>query len=315
MNAQATQLGGVLAASIPWLTLLTSAAGFAMVVLWVLALFGHQGRTEMSARRRIAIATGQADRRTPFEWTMLAPLMWMLLQLTEKLAVPRTKQRLNGMLVAAGSPSFYTAEECLALMLLWSLAGGLGLALLNLLLIGTFSVVALTLGMLAGVFVPLVYFHDMARRRVREISRRVPYSLDLIGLAMGAGSTFTEAVQTVVREDPVQPMNVELSTVLGEINLGTTRRGALINLAERVPLESLRGIVASIIQAEELGTPLTEVLKSQASLLRMHRSVRAEKLAALASVRILIPSVLILLSVVLTVFAPVIIRAIRNELF
>ncbi len=315
MAAVAPQFDALLAAATPWFSVAISVVGFGMVVMLVLALFGHRGRTEVSARRRIAVATGQADRQTPFEWTILAPLMWMLLQLTEKLAVPRTKQRLNGMLVAAGSPSFYTAEECLALMLMWSLGVGMTLAMLNLLLVGSFSVVALALGMLAGVFIPLIYFHDMARRRVREISRRVPYSLDLIALAMGAGSTFTEAVRTVVHEDPTQPMNVELSTVLGEINLGTTRRQALLNLAERVPLESLRSIVASIIQAEELGTPLTDVLKSQASLLRTHRSVRAERLAALASVRILIPSVLILMSVVLTVFAPVIIRAIRRELF
>jgi tight adherence protein C len=60
-------------------------------------------------------------------------------------------------------------------------------------------------------------------------------------------------------------------------------------------------------QAEALGTPLATILKSQSSMLRMARSVRAEKLSASASLRILIPSMLILFAVVLIVLAPAII--------
>ena len=103
--------------------------------------------------------------------------------------------------------------------------------------------------------------------------------------------------------------------MLAEIELGTTRRKAMQNLAERVPLEMLRSIVASVIQAEELGTPLSDVLRSQATLLRMQRSVRAENAAAVASVRILVPSLLILMSVILAVFSPMILRVVRKGLF
>ncbi len=293
----------------------TNVVGFALVVVATLALFGHSGQTEMSARRRIAIATGQADRQTPFESTALGPLMWLLLQFTTSLAIPGAKRRLRAKLVAAGSPNLYTAEEYLALTLLWAFGAAAALMGLDLLLFGNVSFVTFWVGLVLGMGLCLYYIHDLAARRVRDISRRVPYSLDLVALAMGAGSTFPEAIRTVIREDPTDPMNVELNTILAEMDLGVTRRQALVNLADRVPLESLRSIVASIIQAEELGTPLGDVLKSQASLLRMHRSVRAEKLAALASVRILIPSVLILLSVVLTVFAPIIIRVIHGQLF
>ena len=154
-----------------------------------------------------------------------------------------------------------------------------------------------------------------AAKRVRNISKRVPYTLDLISLAMGAGATFTEAVRTVVREDPTHPFNVELNTVLAEMELGTTRRQALASLSERIPLDGLRSIIAAVVQAEQLGTPLSDVLKQQADLLRLQRSVRAEKAAASASVRILLPGVLILMSVVLTVFGPVIIRALKGQLY
>jgi tight adherence protein C len=119
----------------------------------------------------------------------------------------------------------------------------------------------------------------------------------------------------VIREDPNHPFNVELNTLLAEVDLGTTRALALVNLSSRIPLETLRSIVAAITQAESLGTPLSGVLKEQADLMRLQRSVRAEKLAAAASVRILLPSLLILMSVVLAVFAPIIIRALKGELF
>lgn len=317
-NLLATNLSAGAAVMLGWLdplTLLIGVTGFLAIVVTVVVLFGHTGRTEISPQRQIAIATGQDDRHTVFESEILSPLMWLLLQLAQTLAIPRAKLRLRAMLVAAGSPNFYTSEEYLAIAMLWGMTVGLGLGVLNLLAYGTFSLVAFFIGLFLGGGIPLYYIYDMARKRIRAISRRVPYTLDLVALAMGAGSTFTEAVKTVIREDPAEPMNAEFGTVLAEIDLGATRKQALASLAERVPLESLRSIVASIVQAEELGTPVGDVLRSQSSLLRLQRSVRAEKLAALASVRILVPSVLILLSVVITVFAPVIIRAVRGELF
>ncbi|HOF19064.1 MAG TPA: type II secretion system F family protein, partial [Phycisphaerae bacterium] len=109
--------------------------------------------------------------------------------------------------------------------------------------------------------------------------------------------------------------NVELKSLLAEMDLGATRRKALQNLAARVPLDHLQSIVASVIQSEELGTPLADVLHSQATLLRLQRTVRAENLAAVASVRILVPCLLLLFAVILAVFGPAIIRALQGGLF
>lgn len=303
------------AAGIGAFDVLISVVGFGAILTVVVALFGHRGRPEVSPQRQIAIAMGQGDRRTVFENPALAPLMWLLVQVAQKLSLPGVKRRLRRQLLAAGSPNFLTADEYLALAMLWGLGGGAVLLLVDYLLSGRLSPASLLVGVVLGAAVPIYYLHDLARRRLRDVARRVPYSLDLIALAMGAGSTFTEAIRTVVREDPQTPLNVELTTVLAEMDLGATRRQALTNLVTRVPLESLQSIIASVLQAEELGTPLSDVLRDQAALLRLHRSVRAEKAAAVASVRILIPGVLILLSVVLTIFAPFIVRAVKGELF
>jgi tight adherence protein C len=285
-----------------------SAAVLASAALAVSAAFAQPGAIRMSPQRASALATGHADRRTLFENIWTRPILWLLLLLSHRLAAPRVKAWLRKTLIAAGSPNFYTPEEYLALSLLGGLVLGALLSGLNFLAWGEPSTVAFVGGTFIGAGLMLYHIRDRAGKRIREISRRVPYSLDLIALAMGAGATFTEALRTVVREKNDDPFNVELRALLAEIDLGATRRKALLDLAERVPLESLRSIVASVVQSEDLGTPMGDVLHDQATLLRQHRSVRAENAAAVASVRILIPCLLLVLAVILAVFGPMILR-------
>jgi len=288
---------------------------FVVIVLLVIATFGQSGQVDVSAQRQAAIATGHMDRQTVFEKPLLMPLMWLLLAVSQRLSMPKLKNWLQRTLVAAGSPEFYTPDEYLALAMLTGVALGGAMELLSLFVGGQFSLIMLLLGVVGGTGLSLLQLHLQASKRLRAITKRVPYALDLISLAMGAGATFTEAIRTVVREHSEDPFNVELRTVLAEMDLGTTRRQALQNLADRVPIDMLRGIVSSVIQAEELGTPLAEVLHSEATLMRLQRSVRAENAAAVASVRILVPSLLILMAVVLAVFGPAIVRAAKRGFF
>lgn len=278
----------------------------------VVAVFSQGGTVQMSAQRQSAIATGHNDRKTLFENIYLRPIIWTLLSISHRLAAPRLKRWIARALLASGNPNYHTPEEYLTIALFNGLMLGLVLEVLSLLLTGEFGIVPIAMGVVFGSILTLWQLYSRVAARLRIIGKRVPYSLDLLALAMGAGATFTEAVRTVAHEDSSDPFNVELNSLLTEIDLGSTRRRALQNLAERIPIDSLKSIVASVIQAEELGTPLSEVLHAQASLMRLQRSVRAEEAAAVASVRILVPSLLILIGVVLTLFAPSIISFIAK---
>jgi tight adherence protein C len=293
---------------------LSAALGMTTTML-IAAVFTQPGTVKLSPQREVAIETGHSDRRTLFEHSLLGPVMWVILSVAHRMAMPRVKAWLRRTLVAEGNANYYTPEEYLALALASGLGAGLACELIGLLWLGGLSLFMLVLGFALGLLLSLYHLHSQASKRLRTISKRVPYALDLVSLAMGAGATFTEAVKTVVYEDPEDPFNVELKTVLAEMELGSTRRTALQNLADRVPLDNLRSIVASVIQAEELGTPLGEVLHAQASLLRLQRSVRAENAAAVASVRMLVPCLLIMVSVVLAVFGPAIVKAVKGGLF
>jgi len=316
MAANVDILVAVLAAGqIDPLTVALSIGIFASVFLFIYAIFSQPGEIHMSAQREAAIATGHTDRSTVFEQAPLRPALWLLLILAHRLAMPKAKARLARTLVAAGSPKYYTPEEYLTLAMLTGVAAGSVLEGTYFLIFSQFGVVGFAIGFILGAFLSLYQLYDSATKRIRRISKRVPYSLDLIALAMGAGATFTEAVKTVTRERDEEPFNVELRALLAEMELGTTRRQALLNLSDRIPIESLRSIVASVIQAEELGTPLGDVLHDQASLLRLQRSMRAEDLAAKASVRILLPCLLLVMAVILAIFGPAIIRMVRGGLF
>ncbi len=296
-----------------WDLLLSLGLGLAVFALTV-AVFSQPGEIKVSPERAAAIATGHTDRRTVFEYPLLKPVMWLLLGLTHRLTVPGIKHWLRKTLIAAGSPDYYTPEEYLAVSLGLGLLFGGVLQIVNLLVYGKLSIMLFFFGTATRLVIWLLNLHDTATKRLREISHRLPYALDLIALAMGAGATFTEAVRTIVRERSENPFNVEFKTLLAEMDLGTTRRQSLQNLSDRVPLEALRNVIASVIQSEELGSPLGKVLHDQATLLRLTRSFAAENKAAVASVRVLLPCLLLVFAVILAVFGPAIIRVVRGGL-
>lgn len=285
---------------------------FAVVVMFVIAIFRQPYEITVSHQRRSAIETGHTDRQTVFENPMLRPILWIMLSLSHRMGVPRFKGWVRKTLVSAGNPNYYSPEEYIALSLFYGTMISLAITLFAIAALGGFGFISTTFGFIIGFLLTVFQLREMAGKRLRIIAKRVPYALDLISLAMSAGATFTEAIGTVVREEGEDPFNEELKVILAEIELGTTRRQALQNLAERVPIDMLQSIVASVIQAEDLGTPLADVLHSQASLLRLQRSVRAENLAAVASVRIMVPGALILLSVILAVFGPAVVRFIES---
>ena len=58
------------------------------------------------------------------------------------------------------------------------------------------------------------------------------------------------------------------------------------------------------MQSEELGTPITSIFRTQAEVLRVKRSQRAEKIAGEAGVNMLLPGVLVMASTVLLILGP-----------
>ena len=289
----------------------TSLFVFAGIVVPIYAIFRYPVPDEAPIHRQIAKAVG-VDQETVFENPMFAPVLSLFVQLAKRVNLTGLRKTIRQNLQASGNPSGYTVDQVLALAMASAVFVGLFSSGIALLISGGMLLLFLPTMSTVGFLIPLFVLSSSAAKRTRKIGKQLPYTLDLIALVMASGSSFTEAVETLIRDDPEDDLNQELAFSLSEMEYGTTRANALMNLAERIPLDSLRSVIGAVNQAEKLGTPLSSILKVQAEMLRMHRSVRAEKLSASASLKILVPSMLILLAVVLVIGAPLLIRFITQ---
>jgi len=288
---------------------------FLAVFLLVATLFRAPIQTDDPTAFRMEI--DNVDRDTIFEVPWLRPLLVPLYHLARRMNMPGFKRHILKLLLALGNPHQYNADEYMVICIVWGAIGAAMTVLLARVVSEEVTFVGgaafLVLGFVLGFFAAYLWLREWALRRLREIARRMPYALDLIAMAMDAGATFYEACNAVVRDDPDDPLNEELSMVVREIDFGRSRQDALTHLGQRINVEGLDSILSAVLQAEALGTPLAMVLKLQANLLRMRRSMRAERKAGEAAVKILVPSMLILVSVVLIIFAPFIVRAIEGR--
>ena len=296
------------------LDFLVSGLGGGAMALLVFALFRYPVQQDLPVHRQIAAALGGPRRQTAYENPLLAPVMSLALRIARRFSYQPLRNRVREDLNASGNPAGYDLDEYLGIALACGGAMGAGALLIFgvlFLQVEPFTVIIMAL---VGFYIPIWALRGSARARMSRISKKLPYTLDLVALMMEAGSTFTEAIDTIIRDEPGDDFNQELAIVRGEISFGVQRAEALRSMADRVPLDSLRSLVGAVNQSEALGTPLSAILKSQSGMLRMHRSVRAEKLSASASLRILIPSMLILIAVALVIFGPLILRWMRGEL-
>jgi len=143
-----------------------------------------------------------------------------------------------------------------------------------------------------------------AQRRLLLIKRRMPFLLDLLTLLMEAGASFLNALKQGVNEFGDHPISQEFGRVLADMNMGKARTEAFHNLRSRLQDDEISSIVGAIIQSEELGTPLAHIFRTQADVLRVKRTQRAETIAGEAGVNMLLPAVLIMASTVLVILGP-----------
>ncbi len=248
-------------------------------------------------KRKIALT--QHDGFVVFE-----PLMRFVAKCTAYLSLPVLRDRIEVLLRHSGYYLGLSVNEFLALTLLCASAvGGVGALLVR--LIGLPPVfVAFFAGL--GMFLPYARVRGEIQQRTKEINRSLPNAIDLLSLCMGAGLDFPGAVRQLVeriagRADALQE---EFYWILQEIQLGFTRRQALENFAERTPSQSVQEFVSSVVQSEERGTPLVEVLQIQANAARTRRSMRAEEMAARAAVMMMGPLALIFISIMVLLLGP-----------
>jgi tight adherence protein C len=237
-------------------------------------------------------------------WATVAPFVFWLGRRAEFMIPNRLKISVDSLLSSSGDPLGLEPREYVALVSMCSLIGA-GLGGAYALLGDRSSIYVPVLAFMCGM-IPYAKVSSTAQARLTEIRRGLPTMIDLLCLSLSAGLDFPAAIEQIVSKSRNQDdaMRAELRVMLRELQLGKTRRQVLELFARRVPVDTVREFVASVIQAEEEGTPLAKVLAIQANVSRNRRSTRAEELAARTGLQLVIPLGLVFLAVLLLIAGP-----------
>lgn len=123
-------------------------------------------------------------------------------------------------------------------------------------------------GLAAGWLGPRVALCAAERNRRRAIEARLPDAMELLGIAVAAGSPLEQCFKEVAASVD-GPLSEELSLVDQEVNLlGHGRESALEHLAQRCRSQDVAAFSAQLIQAVSQGSSIAEGLASQAALSR-----------------------------------------------
>ena len=165
-----------------------------------------------------------------------------------------------------------------------------------------------------GFSLPLFWLRTVVGSRQRLIIKSLPDSMDLITTCVEAGLGL-DAALAKVSDQMKGPLAMEISQTLREVSVGRLRREALSDLGERTGVPELISFVNAIIQAEQLGVSIAQVLKVQSDQMRTHRRQRAEQMAHEAPIKMMFPLVMCIFpAFMLVILGPAVIR-IADQLF
>ena len=120
-------------------------------------------------------------------------------------------------------------------------------------------------------------------------------------LSVEAGKDFVSSLRDILARRRLDPLGEEFMRTFQEIQLGKKRTEALREMAQRVRQPELTSTLNAVIQAEEMGVSIANLLRIQGDALRNKRFTRAEKLANEAPVKIILPIILFIFPSVLII--------------
>ena len=163
-------------------------------------------------------------------------------------------------------------------------------------------------GIVAGTFIlsykaPDIFLKNKITKRSNLIRKGLPDALDLLVICAEAGLTVDAAFQRVARElgKAYPELGDEFTLTAIELGFLSERRQAFENLAMRVKLDALKGVVTTMVQTEKYGTPLASALRVLSAEFRNERMMRAEEKAARLPAIMTVPLILFILPVLFVV--------------
>lgn len=287
-----------------WMIQLSLPLLFASIMLLVIG--AAPDNAQRLIRARILTEVGDIETRRK---SHLAKMLDVLAPLNEVLPVHRVATRMNLNLAAAhvnlNAVEFIALQEFLAVVGFAGYCFWAGKET---------SVLMMVAAPVIGFLVPLIWLKQRIRARQEAIVRELPEAVDLLHLCVEAGVDFMGGLTRVVQESPKGPLIEELSALLQEIRVGKQRREALRSLARRVNVPDISAFVRTLVQADRMGTGMSEALTILSEESRLRRYHRAERFAQKAPIKMLLPLMMIMGTVLIIVGGPIMLQFMRGDI-
>ncbi|MDW8060642.1 MAG: type II secretion system F family protein [Thermomicrobium sp.] len=277
------------------LSLTLAAAGLLFLLLGLRARRRELVLEERLARfGQRAPSIDELELELPFRQRVLYPLFERIARFVLRFTPGASLERIEQRLVEAGLAGSIRPVTFVGLRA--TLAAALGLLALPLLAGGGSTAYRLGLPVVLGVLgwvLPNTWLSRRIAQRKRAIQRALPDAIDLLVISVEAGLGFDQALLRVV-EKWDNELTKEFAQTLSEMRMGVARRQALRDLARRVNVDDLNVFIASLVQADQLGVSISQVLRAQANQMRLRRRQRAQELAHQAPIKMIFPMIFLI---------------------
>ncbi|MFN3336623.1 MAG: type II secretion system F family protein [Thermomicrobium sp.] len=279
-----------------FISVVLALAGIVLILLGV-----REQRRQLVLEQRLAHfghrvpSLDDLELQFPFRQRVLYPMLERLAQIVLRFTPGSSLERMERRLVEAGLAGSLRPVTFLGIRF------GLALLLAGLsafpMLSGNGPILyrlgmPLTLAVLGWVL-PNTWLSRRVAQRKRAIQRALPDAIDLLVISVEAGLGFDQALLRVV-EKWDNELTKEFARTLSEMRMGVPRRQALRDLAQRVNVDDLNVFIASLVQADQLGVSISQVLRAQANQMRLRRRQRAQELAHKAPIKMIFPMVFLI---------------------
>lgn len=285
------------------LAALLAAFATASAALWLQPKLAAAERAHRDRRRRVLLMDRYRLRG--------------LVALIEPYVEGAWSKRLDHRLYAAGSPWGGTSgSEYLALGII-----GLAASLLAGLVLGF-----LLKGIGWGLFFALLFalpvgaawhvaLSSTIKRRIEMTWREFPFFLDTLVMTMEGGATLAQAIEIYVRSNPQSTFAADLSNAVNRSQAGTDIIGALEETKDRIIKSEIKQTMQNILTAEIEGADRLHLMRENADDMRARRWEESEKMTETLRTKIVLPTMLIFMSVMLLILAPAFVEVGNSGLF
>ena len=282
------------------LLMIVSLTFFSLFILFYIGLRTYApvaGPVAMRLRALDALAESRTaldeELAKPFSQRILSPLTGSVAARLTRFTPQAIRRMVEEKLNAAGGLNGMGSNEFLLLTLFLSTALPLGSALLMMMAQAPLhQVIGISLYALAGgAYLPFFILRRKIKSRRHSMVRDLPDVLDLLTVSVEAGLGFDGALHKL-SEKMSGALVDEFTRLLNEIRVGVPRRNALVAMAGRCSVEDVSVFVTSLVQADQLGVGIGNVLRVQSAATREKRRQRAQEAAMKAPVKMLLPLVL-----------------------